>query len=222
MHQYLDSDGSGTSATCVSSTIGAERIAAATAWLRANNKKGFLGEVGAGSNDACIAAVKGALCAMQQSGVWIGALWWAAVSIHFPWTSLFRCRARNADEFRRDLGGARKFLPTPSHTITSLRQCRMLTVHIATSRGSSPQMVWLSPEFYQRHSTPLCKEAAQLEIRGLGIGLCQFGTGNVVDVLCITGKTWNSINRRTLILRLLCKLRAKISDGIDRLIDAYC
>lgn len=78
MHQYLDSDGSGTSATCVSSTIGAERLAAATAWLKANNKKGFLGEIGAGSNDACISAVKGALCAMQQSGVWIGALWWAA------------------------------------------------------------------------------------------------------------------------------------------------
>lgn len=78
MHQYLDSDGSGTSPTCVSSTIGAERIAGATEWLKANNYKGFLGEIGAGSNDACIAAVKGALCAMQQSGVWLGALWWAA------------------------------------------------------------------------------------------------------------------------------------------------
>jgi len=78
MHQYLDSDGSGTSATCVSSTIGAERLAAATSWLKANNLKGFLGEIGAGSNDVCIAAVKGALCSMQQSGVWIGALWWAA------------------------------------------------------------------------------------------------------------------------------------------------
>ncbi|KAG8718254.1 hypothetical protein FRC08_005642 [Ceratobasidium sp. 394] len=78
MHQYLDSDGSGTSGTCVSSTIAAERLAAATAWLKANNFKGFLGEIGAGSNDACIAAVKGGLCAMQQSGVWIGATWWAA------------------------------------------------------------------------------------------------------------------------------------------------
>ncbi|KAA8906644.1 endoglucanase [Sphaerosporella brunnea] len=78
MHQYLDSDGSGTSPTCVSSTIGAERLAAATAWLQANNKKGFLGEIGAGSNDACITAVQGALCSMQESGVWIGALWWAA------------------------------------------------------------------------------------------------------------------------------------------------
>ncbi|KAG8724647.1 hypothetical protein FRC09_016192 [Ceratobasidium sp. 395] len=78
MHQYLDSDGSGTSGTCVSSTILAERLAAATSWLKANNFKGFLGEVGAGSNDACIAAIKGGLCAMQQSGVWLGVSWWAA------------------------------------------------------------------------------------------------------------------------------------------------
>lgn len=50
MHQYLDSDGSGTSATCVSATIGAERLAAATAWLKQTGLKGFLGELGAGSN----------------------------------------------------------------------------------------------------------------------------------------------------------------------------
>ncbi|KAL0954438.1 hypothetical protein HGRIS_003417 [Hohenbuehelia grisea] len=78
MHQYLDSDGSGTSETCVSPTIGAERLQAATDWLKAHNLKGFLGELGAGSNDVCISAVQGALCAMQQSDVWIGALWWAA------------------------------------------------------------------------------------------------------------------------------------------------
>jgi endoglucanase len=77
MHQYLDSDSSGTSPTCVSSTIGAERLKQATAWLKANNLKGFLGEIGAGSNAPCISAVQGALCSMQQSGVWIGALWWA-------------------------------------------------------------------------------------------------------------------------------------------------
>ncbi|KAF9017185.1 glycoside hydrolase [Hymenopellis radicata] len=79
MHQYLDSDGSGTSATCVSSTIGAERLAAATAWLQQTGLKGFLGEMGAGSNAACISAVSGALCSMQQAGgVWIGFSWWAA------------------------------------------------------------------------------------------------------------------------------------------------
>ncbi|KDR76291.1 hypothetical protein GALMADRAFT_140006 [Galerina marginata CBS 339.88] len=78
MHQYLDSDGSGTSPTCVSSTIGAERLAQATSWLQANNLKGFLGEMGAGSNAQCITAIQGALCSMQQSGVWLGMLWWAA------------------------------------------------------------------------------------------------------------------------------------------------
>ncbi|KAF7294516.1 CBM1 domain-containing protein [Mycena kentingensis (nom. inval.)] len=78
MHQYLDSDGSGTNPTCVSSTIGAERLAAATAWLKQTGFKGFLGEIGAGSNSACISAVQGAMCAMQQSGVWLGAAFWAA------------------------------------------------------------------------------------------------------------------------------------------------
>lgn len=42
MHQYLDSDGSGTHAECVSSTIGADRIKAATEWLRANKKIGYV------------------------------------------------------------------------------------------------------------------------------------------------------------------------------------
>jgi endoglucanase len=79
MHQYLDTDGSGTSPTCVSPTIGAERVKEATAWCKAKGVKCFLGEIGAGSNDQCIAAVKSALCAMQQGGgAWVGALWWAA------------------------------------------------------------------------------------------------------------------------------------------------
>ncbi|CCO28741.1 hypothetical protein BN14_02739 [Rhizoctonia solani AG-1 IB] len=80
MHQYLDVDGSGATGqgVCVSSTIMAERIAAATQWLKDNKLKGFLGELGGGSNDVCIDAIKGGLCAMQESGVWIGALWWAA------------------------------------------------------------------------------------------------------------------------------------------------
>jgi len=78
MHQYLDSDGSGTSPTCVSSTIGASRLQAATQWLQQTGLKGFLGEIGAGSNADCISAIQGALCEMQQSGVWLGALWWAA------------------------------------------------------------------------------------------------------------------------------------------------
>ncbi|KZV84842.1 glycoside hydrolase [Exidia glandulosa HHB12029] len=86
MHQYLDIDGSGTNGTCVSSTIGSERIASATQWLKDNNLKGFLGEIGGGSNDDCIRAIQGALCDMQLSGgTWLGALWWAAG----PWWAAY-------------------------------------------------------------------------------------------------------------------------------------
>jgi endoglucanase len=79
MHQYLDSDGSGTSADCASSTIGAERIAAATAWLKANNKQGVIGEYAGGANSVCETAVTGMLDALAaDSDVWMGALWWGA------------------------------------------------------------------------------------------------------------------------------------------------
>ena len=50
MHQYLDVDGSGSHVDCVSSTIGVERLTAATQWLTDHNMKGFLGEIGGGSN----------------------------------------------------------------------------------------------------------------------------------------------------------------------------
>jgi endoglucanase len=56
-----------------------ERLQAATAWLKAHNMKGVIGELGAGSNEQCAQAVYGAMCYMQQQGgTWIGALWWAA------------------------------------------------------------------------------------------------------------------------------------------------
>lgn len=77
MHQYLDSDGSGTSADCVSSTIGAQRVSGATAWLRQNGKLGVLGEFAGGANSQCQQAVLGMLDHMQaNSDVWTGALWW--------------------------------------------------------------------------------------------------------------------------------------------------
>ncbi|KAH7239836.1 glycoside hydrolase superfamily [Fusarium solani] len=79
MHQYLDSDSSGTSVACVSSTIGAERVKAATAWLKKNGKVGILGEFAGGANSQCKAAVQGMLDYLEDnSDVWKGVLWWAA------------------------------------------------------------------------------------------------------------------------------------------------
>ncbi|KAF4632753.1 hypothetical protein G7Y89_g5366 [Cudoniella acicularis] len=76
LHQYLD-DGTGTHEECTSSTIGAERISNATAWLKANKRTAVLGEYAGGNNTVCTSAVEGMLDAMtQDSEVWLGALWW--------------------------------------------------------------------------------------------------------------------------------------------------
>jgi endoglucanase len=79
VHQYLDADYSGTSATCVSTTIGADKLAGFTEWLRANHKIGFLGEFGAAGNSTCIAALDDMLDYMQANDdVWLGWTYWAA------------------------------------------------------------------------------------------------------------------------------------------------
>lgn len=79
MHQYLDSDGSGTHPECVSATIFSERLKAATQWLKDNKKVGFLGEFGSGNNTQCISALQDGLSYLgQNSDVWKGAAWWAA------------------------------------------------------------------------------------------------------------------------------------------------
>lgn len=79
MHQYLDSDGSGTSDVCVNSTIGQDRVESATAWLIENKKLGILGEFAGGANSVCEDAVTGMLDYMaQNSDVWLGAMWWGA------------------------------------------------------------------------------------------------------------------------------------------------
>lgn len=67
MHQYLDTDGSGTSPNCVSATIGSERLVAATNWLRANKKIGLLGEFAGGVNAQCQAAITDMLKYMNDN-----------------------------------------------------------------------------------------------------------------------------------------------------------
>jgi endoglucanase len=79
MHQYLDSDGSGTATACVSGTIGKERIASATNWLKQNKKRGIIGETAGGANAQCMTAVSGLLQELlDNSSVWTGWLWWSA------------------------------------------------------------------------------------------------------------------------------------------------
>jgi endoglucanase len=78
-HQYLDTDSSGTSAGCVSATIGAERLRSFTAWLRLKRKRGFLGEFGASTNPTCMRALDGMLRYLEANrDVWLGSSVWAA------------------------------------------------------------------------------------------------------------------------------------------------
>jgi len=79
VHQYLDANSSGSSDRCVSKTIGSERLAPFIAWLRANGKKGFVGEFAGGDNPTCNAAVEDMLTAMMDAAdVLLGWQWWAA------------------------------------------------------------------------------------------------------------------------------------------------
>jgi endoglucanase len=79
MHQYLDVDGSGTHAECVSATILKERLQVATKWLKDNKKQAVIGEFASGNNTQCITALKDGLNYLgQNSDVWWGAMWWAA------------------------------------------------------------------------------------------------------------------------------------------------
>lgn len=77
VHQYLDADSSGTSSTCVSPTIGAQRLQVFTQWLRTHRQRGLLGEFAGAHNDTCRQALDGMLAYMENnSDVWAGWTYW--------------------------------------------------------------------------------------------------------------------------------------------------
>jgi endoglucanase len=79
LHQYLDSDSSGTSGTCVSASVGSERLVRATTWMREHNRRALLGEFAGGNNPTCEAAIKDMLDYMKANeDVWAGFTWWSA------------------------------------------------------------------------------------------------------------------------------------------------
>jgi endoglucanase len=78
VHQYLDSDGSGTHPGAVSSTIGVERLTAVTQWAEATGNRLFLGEVGVTTDQTSLTAFDGMLTYMQQhTDAWQGMTYWA-------------------------------------------------------------------------------------------------------------------------------------------------
>ena len=77
VHQYFDSDGSGTSADVVPGS-GAKRLEAFTSWARTNKKRGFLGEFGWARTDEAAREGEAALAYMGENrDVWLGWAYWS-------------------------------------------------------------------------------------------------------------------------------------------------
>jgi len=127
VHQYLDSDSSGTSTNIVNANIGVTRLAAFTSWLRANNKRGFLGEfavanstIGSGANligDEALTNMLSHIAA--NSDVWEGWAWWAAG----PWWGnyMFTLEPTNLGQAgqadRAAMFVLRSFIPIPTPSL---------------------------------------------------------------------------------------------------------
>lgn len=78
MHQYLDSDYSGTHSTCVAGK-GNMVLQAATDWARANHYKVFIGETGWSSNSVCLTEGANLMNYMSKNDdVWNGWAYWSA------------------------------------------------------------------------------------------------------------------------------------------------
>ena len=88
VHQYLDSDYSGTHDTCQSADIGVATLREFTSWLRDNHKQAFLGEFGVPVEATCLTALRAMLAFVRDNAdVWLGWTYWTAgpwmVSYHY-------------------------------------------------------------------------------------------------------------------------------------------
>jgi endoglucanase len=78
LHQYLDPDFSGSHPGCTDPQTARTLIAPATDWLRAHNKKAFLGEIAASGSPACLASLSAVLGAINAApDAWLGWAYWA-------------------------------------------------------------------------------------------------------------------------------------------------
>lgn len=79
LHQYLDSNSSGTNDECVSPEKAAGRLAGVTEWLRREKARGVLAEFGGSAATPCLQSLDALLGAMDAApDVWLGWTYWAA------------------------------------------------------------------------------------------------------------------------------------------------
>ena len=83
VHQYFDSNSSGTSGEAVDARIGSKRIAAFAEWARSKRLKAFLGEFAGGRDPVSLAALDDICATMRDDpdvwlgwAAWAGGAWW--------------------------------------------------------------------------------------------------------------------------------------------------
>jgi Spy/CpxP family protein refolding chaperone len=94
VHQYLDYDGSGQHTDYLSPTDAVATLSGFTAWLKANNRKAFLTEIGVTSDPGALASLTAMLQYMHaNSDAWLGYTYWSAG----PWweSYMFGVQPRN-------------------------------------------------------------------------------------------------------------------------------
>jgi endoglucanase len=78
VHQYFNSDFTGTSADCQGVDIGISTLTPVTKWARQHGRRLFLGEFGVGRNAICLAALDRTLRFLTENkDVWLGWTFWA-------------------------------------------------------------------------------------------------------------------------------------------------
>ena len=79
VHEYFDTDASGTKPACITQDQALARIRPFTEWLHAHNAHGFLGEFGVSRQPECVALLAPLLAYMHENAnVWSGWTYWAA------------------------------------------------------------------------------------------------------------------------------------------------
>jgi endoglucanase len=164
VHQYLDADGSGSNDGIVSTDVGWQRLTNFTAWARANNVKGFLGEFGAPGNtfgsgtNGGTALTNMLSYVVTNSDVWLGWSYWGGG----PWwgsTPTFLVEPANPGN------------PTDQPTMSIIKEFTPLPVPTLQIVNNNTQFQYAAPQgfVYQvQYSTDLTSSANWVNL-GLAI-----------------------------------------------------
>jgi endoglucanase len=78
LHQYADSNSSGTGTDCVAPERLTHMMQVLAQWSQTTHVRFFMGEFGTGNSAACLADLRALLQPMQDSHVWLGWSYWSA------------------------------------------------------------------------------------------------------------------------------------------------